>query len=401
MFSFFGGVPEVYAEKGGRAGFMLEGRPETWKPAGAGDEQKVAKAKNRQQGNTKALARNQMPAELEEFDLTRVPGRYTQPGGGGFAPSFTPTGNEDAQNLRSEPGPFNPGVTPTMPKPENTPRNTPRNGGGMSTGGGDVRSTNGITQKGTNMSSSPVNIPGFQRDPFASLNLPGTSNRQEAGMAMIGGKSYPVSEEAMADRVNDDPNFQVNPEFGGNTGKKGDEPSIEDDLNYQLATSNNDVARRAAVLGSVGTGPMGMRRARGEAMGMYDEIDENGMMTGNSVLNTGENDGKGTVITGDQTNDYLNRGNRFLNDVLSGKITLGEQGNEPVSSDDGFMAPDSYSRMTDTSMLMDTDATDANSIFQYEDGGANQVQFGQQPQIDRIGQYIDPDENNIFTRRVF
>jgi len=205
----------------------------------------------------------------------------------------------------------------------------------------------------------------------------------------------------MADRVNDDPNFQVNPEFGGNTGKKGDELSIEDDLNYQLATSSNDVARRAAVLGSVGTGPMGMRRARGEAMGTYDEIDENGMMTGNTVLNTGENDGKGTVITGDQNNDYLNRGNEFLNDVLSGKIRLGEQGNEPVSSDDGFMAPDSYSRMTDTSMLMDTDATDANSIFQYEDGGANQVQFGQQPQIDRIGQYIDPDENNIFTRRVF
>ena len=65
------------------------------------------------------------------------------------------------------------------------------------------------------------------------------------------------------------------------------------------------------------------------------------------------------------------------------------------------MAPDSYARMTDTSMLMDTDASDTNSIFQYEDGGANQVQFGQQPQIDRIGQYIDPDEYNIFTRRVF
>ena len=405
MFSFFGGVPEVYAEKGGRAGFMLEGRPGTWKPAGAGDEQKVAKAKNRQEGQTKALTRSQMPYPLEEFDLTRVPGRYTQPGGGGFAPSFNPAGGEDAQNLRSEPGPFNPGVTPTMPAPRNPPRNPPRNeprnGGGMSTGGGDVRSTNGIEQKGTNMSSSPVNIPGFQRDPFASLNLPGTSNRQDAGMAMIGGKSYPVSEEAMADRVNDDPNFQVNPEFGGNTGKKGDEPNIEDDLDYQLAISDNDVARRAAVLGSVGTGPMGMRRARGQAMGMYDEIDENGMMTGNSVLNTGKNDGKGTVITGDQTNDYINRGNKFLDDVLSGKITLGQQGNEPATADNGFMVPDSFQRMSNTSMLMDTDPSDANSIFQYDDGGSNQVQFGQQPQVDGLSEYVDPEDVDYFSRRNF
>ena len=369
----YSGNQEIYAEKGGVSGFMKPGQPETWRPAGPMETGRAAKAKNRQNSQQNSNSQS-------EFTW------------------LSPEQMQYAKDDQSGNAPFDP--VARTPAPE-TQDPAPRNDGGMSTGGSDVRNTNGIPQKGTNMSSSPVNIPGFQRDPFASLNLPGTSNRQEAGMAMIGGKSYPVSEEAMADRVNDDPNFQVNPEFGGNTGKKGDEPSIEDDLNYQLATSNNDVARRAAVLGSVGTGPMGMRRARNSAMGLVDELDDNGMMTGNSVLNTGENDGKGTVITGDQTNDYLNRGDDFLNDVLSGKITLGEQGNEPVSSDEEFMAPDSYSRMTDTSMLMDTDASDANSILQYEDGGANQVQFGQQPQIDRIGQYIDPDEYNIFTRRVF
>ena len=300
-----------------------------------------------------------------------------------------------AKSLQSGNAPFDPVVSVPAPETQDPPKDTPGNGdGGMSTGGGDERNTNGIPQKGTNMSSSPVNIPRFQRDPFASLNLPGTSNRQEAGMAMIGGKSYPVSEEAMADRVNDDPNFRVNPEFG-------DEPSIEDDLDYQLATSNNDVARRAAVLGSVGTGPMGMRRARDSAMGKVDEIDENGMMTGNSILNTGENDGKGTVITGDQNNDYLNRGDEFLNDVLSGKITLGQQGNEASTADDGFMAPGSYQPMTDTSMLMDTDASDAASIIQYDDGGSNQVQFGQQPQVPGLSEYIDPEDVNYFSRRNF
>lgn len=365
----YSGNQEIYAEKGGVSGFMMPGKPETWRPAGPMETGRAAKAKNRQNSQ-----QTQAPAAASAAD---------------------------ARDLRSEPGPFNPGVTPTMPKPRNTPGNTPGNGGGMSTGGGDVRSTNGIEQKGTNMSSSPVNIPGFQRDPFASLNLPGTSNRQEAGMAMIGGKSYAVSEEAMADRVNDDPNFRVNPEFGGNTGKKGDEPSIEDDLDYQLATSNNDVARRAAVLGSVGTGPMGMRRARNSAMGLVDELDDNGMMTGNSILNTGENDGKGAVITGDQTNDYINRGDDFLNDVLSGKITLGQQGNEPATSDDGFMAPASYQPMTDTSMLMDTDASDATSIIQYDDGGSNQIQFGQQPQVGGLSEYIDPEDVNYFSRRNF
>ena len=372
----YSGNQEIYAEKGGVSGFMKPGQPETWRPAGPMEAGRAAKAKNRQ---TSQQNSNSQP----EFTW------------------LSPEQLAYGRSLQSGNVPFDPVVRTPAPETQNPPRNEPRNGGGMSTGGGDVRSTNGIEQKGTNMSSSPVNIPGFQRDPFASLNLPGTSNRQDAGMAMIGGKSYPVSEEAMADRVNDDPNFQVNPEFGGNTGKKGDEPNIEDDLNYQLATSNNDVARRAAVLGSVGTGPMGMRRARGQAMGTYDEIDENGMMTGNTVLNTGENDGKGTVITGDQNNDYLNRGNEFLNDVLSGKITLGQQGNEPATADNGFMVPDSYQPMTNTSMLMDTDASDANSIFQYDDGGSNQVQFGQQPQVDGLSEYVDPEDVDYFSRRNF
>ena len=235
-----------------------------------------------------------------------------------------------------------------------------------------------VPASGTDLSPKPVNIPGFVRNPFAELNLEGMSakgnmiqdpdkgqiNANGQRVANIGGKMYTIDEEAQADAVNDDPNMAVNPDLAPKIERpKADIPfNGEDSMfnrdygNYEemAGASGNDLARRAAILNHEGPlTPMAMRKARGAAMGMVDELDDTGRMTGNYLIKTSDDDTEGTLMSGSQGNDYLNRGNAFLKDVMSGKITLG--------------ANNEY---TATHPVKDIDATDFTSTIPVDYGAA-------------------------------
>ena len=237
---------------------------------------------------------------------------------------------------------------------------------------------NGVEASGTDLSPKPVNIPGFVRNPFAELNLEGMSaeenmiqdpdkgqiNANGQRVANIGGKMYEIDEEAQADAVNDDPNMAVNPDLAPILDKPNADLPFDDDDdmfardygNYEemAGASGNDLARRAAILDHEGPlTPMAMREARGDAMGVRAEVDENKKMTGNYLLKMNDDDTEGTVMSAEQHNDYLHRGNEFLKDVMSGKITLG--------------ANNEY---TATHPVEDIDATDFTSTIPVDYGAA-------------------------------
>lgn len=208
-------------------------------------------------------------------------------------------------------------------------------GGGFSTRGADPAPMDGqIPATGTDLSPKPVNIPGFVRNPFQSLGGFQDNDGYSVEDAAIFGKT---EEERASIR-----------EEGANIGRGGDvvttfeqgkdpvteivaptaesgETDAPEKINWmQDQRSDNAMARRAAVLDYNGPlTPMAMRKARGAAMGMVDELDDTGRMTGNYLLKTADDDTEGTLITGDQGNDYINRGEDFLKDVMSGKIKLG------------------------------------------------------------------------------
>lgn len=202
-------------------------------------------------------------------------------------------------------------------------------GGGFATRGGSP-APNGseVPASGTDLSPKPVNIPSFVRNPFASMDLDGTDassgliqdpelgqiNAYGKRAANIGGKMYEIDEEALADYEGSDPNMAVNPEFAEKVGEsKGTKTNWMKDQR-----SDNEMARRRAFLDApMGTGPRKLIEKRNAAMGIY-----------NGQLRT--NDGM-VDLSSDQEKDYVNRGQEFLDDVMSGKITLG-QASEPATT---------------------------------------------------------------------
>ena len=260
-------------------------------------------------------------------------------------------------------------------------------GGGFSLRGQSTRvNNNGVQASGTDTSPKPVNIPGFVRNPFASLELDGTDAREGITqdpylgqvdttgqrVANIGGKRYTISEEAQADAVNADPNMAVNPDLAAKTDRKKADMDFEGSMDeYDMSTDNfdndygeyedysgpsaNEVARRRAFLDApMGTGPRELIEKRDGAMGMY-----------NGQLQTED----GMVdITKDQRSDYLNRGEEFLKDVMSGAIKLGSNNSENPG----------------TEYIYETDTVDFNSDVGIEPIG--EMKSGGDPGVDFLGE---------------
>ena len=300
-------------------------------------------------------------------------------------------------------------------------------GAGLPLRGQDVRTNNnGVTGAGTNLSPKPANIPGFVRNPFASLDLDGTDARDgiiqdpDLGqvnaygqrVADIGGKMYKIDDEALADYEDSDPNMAVNPDLAAKTDRKKADMDFEGSMDeYAMGTDNfdndygeyedysgpsaNDMARRRAFLDApMGTGPRELIEKRDAAMGIY-----------NGQLQTED----GMVdMSSDQRNDYLNRGDEFLKDVMSGKIKLGKDGNYSTSETSPFTSePTPFQQMADIPVQSSqypargVDFTDMTSVIPFEQGGdASPIQTVNEDKFGSVDSLIQKYGGEEYLRRL-
>ena len=162
------------------------------------------------------------------------------------------------------------------------------------------------------------------RDPFASLGGYGKKDGYSVEDAAIFGKSDEESENIGRGgftEVTIDGDKEIETEIVAPTVQSGEdsETDVPEKINWmEDQRSDNEMARRSAFLDApMGVGPRELIERRDGAMGIY-----------NNQLQTGE----GMVdLSKEQKNDYLNRGDAFLKDVMSGKITLGQNNEEAVT----------------------------------------------------------------------
>ena len=186
----------------------------------------------------------------------------------------------------------------------------------------------GLVQTGTNTGVKPMNIPDFVRNPFSSVQLPQTGDHNSVAsvptqMPMTDiGESLGKISGSYSDEGAKTGNKEIPMDGASAIGtgaaeyKETPETTEPEKIDWmQDQRTDNEMARRSAFLDApMGTGPRELIERRDGAMGMY-----------NGQLKTDD----GMIdMSREQRNDYLNRGDAFLQDVMSGTIKLGETKSE-------------------------------------------------------------------------
>jgi len=243
-------------------------------------------------------------------------------------------------------------------------------GGGFSMRDQSIRvNNNGVAASGTDTGVKPMDIPDFVRNPFSSVQLPQTGDHNSVAsvptqqrQVNIGGKMYDMdmSEGEQADLkvetgASADNDYSVNPSFNSEKPEIDlDGPSGIDWMKDQR--TDNEMARRSAFLDApMGTGPRELIEKRDAAMGMY----KGQLKTDDGMID----------MSKEQRNDYLNRGDAFLKDVMSGTIKLGGDKSEKAGTED----------------IYETDTVDFNPDLGIETFGG--MKSGGDPGVDFFGQH--------------
>lgn len=247
-------------------------------------------------------------------------------------------------------------------------------GGGFSTRDQSTRiSNNGVVATGTDTGVKPMDIPNFVRNPFSSVQLPTTDDPNstvgvptQMPMTDIGanlGKISSSFDGNTPNEGNEELSLEGAESIGTNAAEfteitEEDEGSSIDWMQDQR--TDNEMARRAAFLDApMGTGPRELIERRDGAMGMY-----------NGQLKTDD----GMIdMSKEQRNDYLNRGDAFLKDVMSGTIKLGG----------------GTSENPDTEYIYETDTVNFNPNLGIDTFG-NMYSAGD-PGVDFLGQQPNED----------
>ena len=223
--------------------------------------------------------------------------------------------------LTSTPEPPTP---PTAPPDPTTTGEDPR---------ASERDSNGIPAKGTITGMKPMNIPEISINPFELTGL--TESALDAG--------YEAGLPGSGDAEVSAKNAEITPtqeQIGTNAQKIAPEsadpqveeaaPTAEVPIDWLNRGPSLDNKRAQAIYNAPrGSGPMGMRNAINEAMGMADELDDTGRMTGRTYINNAQ--GEPTLFDDSAEgskmarNNYLDDPQKFLAGVMSGDVVLGGQ----------------------------------------------------------------------------
>ena len=192
----------------------------------------------------------------------------------------------------------------------------------------EVRDSDGVIQKGTNTGVKGMNIPDMVRNPFPAPEMTQSMGDFGGNLGKIAGNPGDFADISGIKGDSADGARAI----GANQGEYAaiDGKDTDSKTNWmEDQRSDNEMARRAAFLDSslAGKGPMAVLRARDAAMGGVREV-KDGRYTGNMLMKTADDDTTGTSVSKEQWSDYTNRGQAFLNDVMSGEINLGSDKSE-------------------------------------------------------------------------
>ena len=209
-----------------------------------------------------------------------------------------------------------------------------------------VRESNGILSKGTITGMKPMNIPDIAVNPFqlAGFAEGGLQTSYEQGLpgsgdVEVGAKN---TENTPTPAQIGENGQQIAPE-NADPQLNGANPSAEVPIDWMNRQPSLETARRRAFLDAPrGSGPMKIRERMNEAMGMQDEKDGEGRLTGRTFINNAE--GQATLfddsVEGSKMarNNYLDDPQAFLKGVMAGDVVLGgKNGTELEEQSEGTL----------------------------------------------------------------
>ena len=203
---------------------------------------------------------------------------------------------------------------------------------GSSAGRGETKvREDGLVQTGTITGAKPMNIPDIAVNPFelagfanGALQIGYDQGLPGSGDIDVGEKNTDITPSAEQLGQNA---TQYSPE-SADPQVNGANPSGEAPIDWLNRGPSLENRRTQAFLNAErGSGPMGIRSAMNDAMGMKDELDDTGRMTGRTYINNAQ--GQATLFDDSAEgskmarNNYLDDPKKFLAGVMSGDVVLG------------------------------------------------------------------------------
>ena len=149
----------------------------------------------------------------------------------------------------------------------------------------DRGNTNGVVGVGKVTGLAPMNIPDIQVNPFTLGQIPDVQLQNGANSALPGSGDPAVGPKNAAST----PTPEQIAENGAKITPESADPEVKGANPTPEVPMSMDMARRRAFLDApAGSGPMEIRRRMNAAMGMQDEKDDSGRLTGRTFINNAE-----------------------------------------------------------------------------------------------------------------